>query len=211
MKYYKTTEKIYDFCKSYIDEHGYAPTIREIGKGVGLSSTSVVHRHMQRLFRNGRFETEHPGEARAFRVISQNSKSTNKSIDKDGLLDYIKEEFPGVIDTHWNWDVLENIIDYTQSHFTFEESLQEEAGYKYRVPHKRVHDLFIKKIESYRDRFELGHSIEAELHEVLSKWLINHIQHDDADYVGAVKENMMGIIKEKEKKKGKNWFARFFS
>ncbi len=38
-----------------------------------------------------------------------------------------------------------------------------------------------------------------------------HIQHDDADYVGAVKENMMGIIREKEKKKGKNWFARFFS
>ncbi|HAV3853226.1 TPA: bacteriohemerythrin, partial [Acinetobacter baumannii] len=35
--------------------------------------------------------------------------------------------------------VLDNIIDYTQSHFTFEESLQEEADYKYRVPHKRVH------------------------------------------------------------------------
>jgi hemerythrin len=30
-------------------------------------------------------------------------------------------------------DVLDNIIDYTQSHFTFEESLQEEADYKYRV------------------------------------------------------------------------------
>ena len=28
--------------------------------------------------------------------------------------------------------VLDNII-YTQSHFTFEESLQEEANYKYRV------------------------------------------------------------------------------
>lgn len=26
MKYYETTEKIYEFCKSYIDEHGYAPT-----------------------------------------------------------------------------------------------------------------------------------------------------------------------------------------
>ncbi|EPK3059940.1 bacteriohemerythrin, partial [Acinetobacter baumannii] len=56
-----------------------------------------------------------------------------------------------------------------------------------------------------------GHTIEAELQEILAKWLINHIQHDDADYVGAVKENMMGIIREKEKKKGKNWFARFFS
>lgn len=108
-------------------------------------------------------------------------------------------------------EILDNIIDYTQSHFTFEESLQEEAGYKYRIPHKRVHDLFIKKIESYRDRFEMGHTIESELHEVLSKWLINHIQHDDADYVGAVKQNMIGIIKEKEQKKGKNWFARFFS
>lgn len=107
--------------------------------------------------------------------------------------------------------ILDNIIDYTQSHFTFEESLQEEAGYKYRVPHKRVHDLFIKRIEDYRDRFEQGHSIENELHEVLSKWLINHIQHDDADYVGAVKTNMIGIISENEKKKGKNWFSRFFS
>ena len=57
----------------------------------------------------------------------------------------------------------------------------------------------------------MGQSIEGELHEVLSKWLINHIQRDDADYVGAVKENMMGIIKENEKKKGKGWFARFFS
>jgi len=107
--------------------------------------------------------------------------------------------------------VLIDIIDYTQSHFTFEESLQEEANYQYRVPHKRVHDLFIKKIEMYRERFELGHKIEDELYEILSKWLINHIQHDDADYVGAVKENMMGIIKENEKKKGKGWFARFFS
>lgn len=43
MKYYETTEKIYEFCKSYIDEHGYAPTIREIGNGVGLKSTSTVY------------------------------------------------------------------------------------------------------------------------------------------------------------------------
>ena len=129
------------------------------------------------------------------------------------ILDYINEivEISDASDRARVKQILDNIIDYTQSHFTFEESLQEEAGYKYRVPHKRVHDLFIKKIESYRHRFELGQSIESELHEVLSKWLINHIQHDDAYYVGAVKENMMGIIKENEKKKGKGWFARFFS
>ncbi len=129
------------------------------------------------------------------------------------ILEYINEleEVRKTHDRAQVKDVLLNLIDYTQSHFAFEESLQEEANYKYRVPHKRVHDLFIKKIEHYRERFEMGHDVEEELYEVLSKWLINHIQHDDADYVGAVKENMMGIIKEKEQKKGKGWFARFFS
>ena len=121
------------------------------------------------------------------------------------ILDYINEidDVSVKTDRARIRQILDNIIDYTQSHFTFEESLQEEAGYKYRVPHKRVHDLFIKKIENYRDRFEEGHSIESELNDVQEKWLINHIQHDDADYVGAVKENMMGIIRENEKKKGK--------
>lgn len=119
------------------------------------------------------------------------------------ILDYINEidDVKDDEDRRRIKDVLDNIIDYTQSHFTFEESLQEEADYKYRVPHKRVHDLFIKKIELYRERFEMGHTIEAELQEILAKWLINHIQHDDADYVGAVKENMMGIIREKKRRK----------
>ena len=106
------------------------------------------------------------------------------------ILDYINE-IDG-IDANTDRDrvkqILENIIDYTQSHFTFEESLQEEAGYKYRVPHKRVHDLFIKKIESYRDRFEMGHAIESELHEVLSKWLINHIQGTDPSYLPYIRK-----------------------
>lgn len=129
------------------------------------------------------------------------------------ILDYINqiEDVRFTHDRNKIKEVLDNIIDYTQSHFTFEESLQDEAAYKYRVPHKRVHDLFIKKIETYRDRFMMGQAIEDELHQILTKWLINHIQHDDADYVGAVKENMQGIIREHEKKKGKNWFARFFS
>ena len=70
------------------------------------------------------------------------------------ILDYINEI--DAIDVNTGRErvkqILENIIDYTQSHFTFEESLQEEAGYKYRVPHKRVHDLFIKKILCTRQK-----------------------------------------------------------
>ena len=61
------------------------------------------------------------------------------------ILDYINE-IDDIVDDKGRYrvkQILENIIDYTQSHFTFEESLQEEAGYKYRVPHKRVHDLLV--------------------------------------------------------------------
>lgn len=107
-------------------------------------------------------------------------------------------------------EVLNNLIDYTQSHFTFEESLQEQANYQYRGPHKSVHDRFITKIESFRKRFISGEYIEKELHKTLMKWLINHIQHDDADYVTAVKENMQTYIDTQEKTKGKGWFSRFF-
>ena len=41
--------------------------------------------------------------------------------------------------------ILDNIIDYTQSHFTFEESLQEEANYKYRIPQQRVMTYLSRK------------------------------------------------------------------
>lgn len=35
-----------------------------------------------------------------------------ETMNKEGLMNYIKEEFPGVIDSHWNWELLENIIDF---------------------------------------------------------------------------------------------------
>ena len=83
--------------------------------------------------------------------------------------------------------------------------------YTYKLNNKYFRDLFTKKIESYRDRYELGQSVEAELHEVLSKWLINHIQHDDQDYVDAVRDNMLHYLRAQEQKKGKSWFSRFFN
>ena len=105
---------------------------------------------------------------------------------------------------------LDDLVDYTLSHFAFEESLQEEAGYKYCKPHKKVHELFVRRVNEYMERFKLGDDVSAEIHKLLSSWLINHIKRDDADYVAAVKANMIGIISEKEKKKDDGWFKRFF-
>ncbi|KYH29862.1 MULTISPECIES: transcriptional repressor LexA [Clostridium] len=48
----KQTE-IYEFIKKQILEKGYPPSVREICKGVGLSSTSTVHGHLERLEKKG--------------------------------------------------------------------------------------------------------------------------------------------------------------
>jgi len=48
----KQTE-IYEFLKTYTENKGYPPSIREICKAVSLSSTSTVHGHLQRLERKG--------------------------------------------------------------------------------------------------------------------------------------------------------------
>lgn len=42
-------QKILDFIGEALDKQGYPPTIREIGKDVGISSTSVVNYHLNKL------------------------------------------------------------------------------------------------------------------------------------------------------------------
>ena len=44
---------IYDFSRSYSDEHGYPPSVREIGAAVGLASPSTVHMHLKVLEEQG--------------------------------------------------------------------------------------------------------------------------------------------------------------
>ncbi|OQA47203.1 MAG: LexA repressor [Chloroflexi bacterium ADurb.Bin325] len=41
--------RILEFIDAYVQEHNYPPTIREIGKAVGISSTSVVKYNLERL------------------------------------------------------------------------------------------------------------------------------------------------------------------
>lgn len=53
----------------YIEVHGYPPTMREIGKLVGLKSIANVHRHIEIMRDLGMIETdEEKVSARAIRV-----------------------------------------------------------------------------------------------------------------------------------------------
>ena len=46
-------ELIVEFIADYATTHGYAPSIREIGTAVGLTSTSSVHQRLRRLEKAG--------------------------------------------------------------------------------------------------------------------------------------------------------------
>lgn len=105
-------------------------------------------------------------------------------------------------------ETLDACVDYILSHFAFEESLQEEAGYQFQKAHKKVHELFARRIHEYQRRFNSGEDVAGELHDLLGRWLIDHIKRDDADYVGAVKDNMQAIVAQKREHGG--WLNRFF-
>lgn len=49
---------ILTFIRRSIDQNGFPPTLREIGRGVGISSTSVVNYHLKKLQKEGYLERQ---------------------------------------------------------------------------------------------------------------------------------------------------------
>jgi len=90
-------------------------------------------------------------------------------------------------------DVLVNLVDYTLSHFAFEESLMDDVGYHAALIHKKTHDSFREKIIDYKKRYAGGEDISSELSQLLNIWLVDHIKDDDGSYVPVVKEKIPEI------------------
>lgn len=65
----KQTE-IYQFILQYTREHGYPPSVREIGEAVGLKSPSTVHFHMKKLEAEG-YILKADGKTRAITLPRQ--------------------------------------------------------------------------------------------------------------------------------------------
>lgn len=105
--------------------------------------------------------------------------------------------------------VLDELVDYTLSHFAFEESLMEEAGYAFVNAHKKVHQLLVRRVADYQQRFRMGEEIEGELMNTLRAWLINHIKNDDKDYSEDVRHNMQQVSNRKDGWLKRN-LGRFF-
>ena len=86
--------EIYDYICTYTKTHGFPPSVREIGKAVGLASPSTVHMHLKYLEDNGYIHRD-SNKPRAIEVVSERQerseessgpKLANVSIDVDANL-----------------------------------------------------------------------------------------------------------------------------
>lgn len=102
-------------------------------------------------------------------------------------------------------EIIDATVDYTLSHFGFEETLMEDAGYEFVRPHKKVHELFTRRVGELQARHKAGENVIDDLHGLLSRWLFSHIKNDDAGYVKAVKATMKTLTEEKQEG---GWLAR---
>jgi len=55
----KRQKQLLDFVDGYIKQHGYSPTLQEVGEYFGLSSLATVHKHMRNLELKGFIRRQH--------------------------------------------------------------------------------------------------------------------------------------------------------
>ncbi|MNB81414.1 LexA repressor [compost metagenome] len=84
-------QAIINFINSYGFENGYPPTVREIGKQVGLTSSSTVQGHIDRLERDG-FITKKGKSSRTITLTDKGLKSIGHQDDsRHNTNDYTEE------------------------------------------------------------------------------------------------------------------------
>jgi repressor LexA len=103
----KRQQEIFDFIKRYSAKYGYPPTVRDIGKAVGLASSSTVHAHLANLERIGLLRRD-PTKPRAIEMLDKAAA---------GMRNLVRPGLPLVGHVAAGQPVLaeENIEDYVQT------------------------------------------------------------------------------------------------
>src|ERR1700712_2007387 len=80
----KRQQEIFDFIKHHSSKHGYPPTVRDIGKAVGLASSSTVHAHLANLEKLGLLRRD-PTKPRAIEMLDRAVEQVKSIVRPDGL------------------------------------------------------------------------------------------------------------------------------
>src|SRR4030081_2840472 len=80
----KRQQEIFDFIKRYSARYGYPPTVRDIGKAVGLASSSTVHQHLSNLERIGLVRRD-ASKPRAIELLDRAVQEVKNIVRPEGL------------------------------------------------------------------------------------------------------------------------------
>ena len=111
---------ILDYIKKYSAEHGYPPAIREICKGVGLSSSATVFSHVKSLEKMG-YIKKTSNKFRTIEVLCENEYlNTNEDVVKVPLLGKITAGSPitAIEQPNEFFDIPASLIPATATVFT---------------------------------------------------------------------------------------------
>jgi repressor LexA len=81
----KRQKQLVDFLEHYIGEHGYAPTLAEVGEYFGLSSLATVHKHLRNLEQKGFIRRMH-NHSRALEIASKDIGAGARDVPLLGLV-----------------------------------------------------------------------------------------------------------------------------
>ena len=77
-------------------------------------------------------------------------------------------------------EILDEMIDYCNYHFSFEEEYMERIGYPGFGVHKRIHGDFLNDLRQYRADEKSGNFVlNTRLMKTLMNWLTDHIMTED--------------------------------
>ena len=113
----KRQQEIFDFIKRYSAKYGYPPTVRDIGKAVGLASSSTVHAHLANLERLGLLRRD-PTKPRAIELLDRVRGDVEAAVETvaDSVRNVGRPGLPLVGHVAAGQPILaeENIEDYVQ-------------------------------------------------------------------------------------------------
>ncbi|HVA19493.1 MAG TPA: transcriptional repressor LexA [Solirubrobacteraceae bacterium] len=76
----KRQQEIFDFIRKHSARYGYPPTVRDIGKAVGLASSSTVHAHLANLEKIGLLRRD-PSKPRAIELLDRVDRAVGGAVE----------------------------------------------------------------------------------------------------------------------------------
>jgi repressor LexA len=104
-------QEIWNYLVEYVDQHGYPPTVREIGEHVGLASPSTVHAHLANLERAGLLRRD-PTKPRALELIGRERREAEPATQGVERNDFTRLPLLGEIAAGAPMLAAENIEEY---------------------------------------------------------------------------------------------------